>query len=281
MKVQTINTKDGYKGWIEVVYFETNLKQKRSSTASSVGGASSERKANKLLIVSNKNSIINISRQTAKWNFFIGLCLGSGLLFLFGMISVFSDNKISRLLIAFLGPNAWLVVTLVAVVTVFISMICLSLMIKCPQCNLRWFWYGLAKDPKRNIMIGYMRHCPRCNYPEKEKVDIKTVFISKKPILEVSHQKRKYHFLWSVLIIAMAIMFLGLIGLVNNYKFFEFWRFCLFGGFIAAFIILVGLWVSIRCPQCGLKWYWYAFSKDRQYLRIGNVTHCPRCNCPE
>lgn len=34
---------DQHKGWIEVVYFETNLKQKTSSTASSVGGASSER----------------------------------------------------------------------------------------------------------------------------------------------------------------------------------------------------------------------------------------------
>lgn len=233
------------------------------------------------MIISNKNSIIHISKQTTKWRFFIGLCLGSGLLLFFGIISALSDIKYSKVLLALLGADEWLIVSMVAIAIVFISIICLSFMIKCPNCNLRWFWYGIAKDPKRNIMIDYMTHCPRCNYPDERIVDIKPAFTSKKPILQVSHQSRKYRNLWSVLIIAISIIFLGIIGLVNNFPFFKFWRFCLFGGFIVAFIMLVGLWVSIRCPQCGFKWYWYAFSKDRRYLRMDKVTHCPRCNYPE
>lgn len=229
----------------------------------------------------NKKSIIHISNQLNKWRFFSGLIWCSAAILILGVIANAFDTRFSKFLLACFDANVWFVLDFGAIAIGIVAMVCLSLMIKCPRCNLRWYWHGLAKDPKRNIMIGYISHCPRCNYPDERMTDVKPVFMSKTPILEVSHQKRKYHFLWSVLIIAMAIMFLGLIGLVNNYKFFEFWRFCLFGGFIAAFIMLVGLWASIRCPQCGLKWYWHAFSKDRQYLRIGKVTHCPRCNYPE
>ena len=55
------------------------------------------------------------------------------------------------------------------------AMIGLCMSIKCPQCKLRWFWYGIAKDFKHNIMIGHMSRCPHCNYPEREDKEDKGV----------------------------------------------------------------------------------------------------------
>ncbi len=196
------------------------------------------------------------------------------------IIAISFDTELSRFLLDLVGKNVRFAIDICAILTGCAAMVCLSLMIKCPRCKLRWFWHAIAKDHKRNIAIDYMSHCPRCNYPDEESKDVKPTFESQKPILEASNQKNKFRNLWRAFFAATAVMLLGIVGLVYFYSFFDLWRICLFGGFIIAFIMLTSLWISIRCPQCGLRWYWYAFSKDSKYLKIGNVSHCPRCHYP-
>jgi hypothetical protein len=238
------------------------------------------RKVDKILIVIPKKSIIQISNQTSKWRVLIGLCLGSGAIMILAIIALFLDFRLSRLLLSLAGENVWIALCFFGMITAFIAMICLCLMIKCPRCKLRWFWHAIAKDRKRNIAIDYMSHCPRCNYPDEESKGVKPTFKSQKPILEVSNQINKFRNLWRAFFAATAVMLLGIVGLIYFYSLFDLWRVCLFGGFIIAFIMLSSLWISIRCPQCGLRWYWYAFSKDSKYLRIGHVSNCPRCDYP-
>lgn len=209
----------------------------------------------------------------------MSLFLGSGAIMILGIIALL-DFRFSKFLLSLAGENVWGALSFFGMATAFVAMTCLCLMIKCPRCKLRWFWHAMAKDHKRNIAIDYMSHCPRCNYPDDEKKDTEPAYVSKKPILEISNQKNKFRNLWRAFFAATAVMLLGIVGLVYFYNFFDLWRVCLFGGFITAFIMLVGLWISIRCPQCGLRWYWYAFSKDSKYLKIGNVSHCPRCDYP-
>ena len=211
----------------------------------------------------------------------MGFCMGSGAIMLLGIIAISFDSKLSRLLLALIGEYVLAALIFGSITTCCIAMICLCLTIKCPRCKLKWFWHAMAKDYKRNIAIDYMSHCPRCNYPDEEIKDAKPTFISQKPILEVSNQNNKFRYLWRAFFVAFAIMLIGIIGLINYYKLFDLWRICLFGGFITAFSMLVSLWISIRCPQCGLRWYWYAFSKDSKYLRIGHITHCPLCDYPD
>jgi hypothetical protein len=121
-----------------------------------------------------KNSIIHISNQTSKWYALIGLCLGSGAIMILGIIALL-DFRLSKLLLSLAGENVWGALTFFGMITVFAAMICLCLMIKCPRCDLKWFWHAMAKDRKRNIAINYMSHCPRCNYPDVEKKDTKPI----------------------------------------------------------------------------------------------------------
>lgn len=232
------------------------------------------------MIVIPKKSIIHISNQTSKWHVLVGLCMGSGAIMIFGITALFLDFRLSKFLLSLASENVWGALTFLGMVTAFVAMICLCLMIKCPRCNLKWFWHAMAKDRKRNIAINYMSHCPHCNYPDEDKKNAEPASVSQKPILEVSNQKNKFRYLWRAFFAATAIMLLGIVGLVYFYRFFDLWRICFFGGFIFAFIILASLWISIRCPQCGLRWYWYAFSKDSKYLKMGHVSHCPRCDYP-
>ena len=238
------------------------------------------RKANRILILTPKKSIIHISNQSRKWRIFMSLFLGSGAILILDIIAISFDSKLSRFLLGLVGENVMFAIDIGAILTGCVAMACLSLMIKCPRCQLKWFWHAMAKDHKRNISIDYMSHCPRCNYPDEESKDVKPTFESQKPILEVSNQKNKFRNLWRAFFAASAVMLLGIVGLIYFYSLFDLWRVCLFGGFIIAFIMLASLWISIRCPQCGLRWYWYAFSKDSKYLKIGNVSHCPRCHYP-
>ncbi len=83
-----------------------------------------------------------------------------------GIIAISFEPELSDLSLGFMRKEIGGVLILVATTFGLIAMICLSLSIKCPQCKLKWFWYGIAKDFKHNIMIGHMSHCPRCNYPE-------------------------------------------------------------------------------------------------------------------
>ncbi len=86
----------------------------------------------------------------------------------FGIIAIAFEPQLYDLSFGVMQKNAGLILICAAMIVCFISTICLSVGIKCPQCKLRWFWYGLAKDFRRNIMIGHMSHCPRCNYPENQ-----------------------------------------------------------------------------------------------------------------
>jgi fatty acid desaturase len=199
------------------------------------------------LIVDSKYSIIAFSKQSKKWRILTGLCLGSGAIMFLGIIALFMDFKLSKLLLSFAGEIVWVTLYSCGMIAVFVTMICLSVMIECPRCKLKWFWHAMAKDPKRNIAVGHMNHCPRCNYPDEEKKDTEPAYISQKPILEVSNQKNKFRNLWRAFFAASAVMLLGIVGLVYFYRFFDLWRVCLFGGFITAFIMLVSLWISIRC----------------------------------
>jgi hypothetical protein len=109
-----------------------------------------------------KNSIIAISGQTNKWNTLIALLLGSGFLVILGVIALVLDYDLSdqQEMIFFL-------VALFGIFTCCIIIFLLSVLIKCPQCNLKWFWYGISKDFKHHIMIGNMRYCQGCGYPKK------------------------------------------------------------------------------------------------------------------
>ena len=228
----------------------------------------------------SKYSIIAFSKQSKKWRILTGLCLGSGAILIFDIIAISFDTELSRLLLDLIGENVRFAIDIGAILTGCAAIVGLSLVIKWPRYKLKWFWHAMAKDHKRNISIDHMSHCPRCNYPDEERKDVKLTFESQKPILEVSNQKNKFRNLWRAFLAASAVMLLGIVGLIYFYSLFDLWRVCLFGGFIIAFIMLASLWISIRCPQCGLRWYWYAFSKDSKYLKIGNVSHCPRCHYP-
>jgi hypothetical protein len=241
---------------------------------------SKRRKVDKLLILIPKKSIINISNQTRKWRVLIGLCLASGVIMILGIIALFLDFRLSKLLLSLAGENVWIALCFFGMVAAFAAMTCLCLMIKCPRCKLRWFWHAMAKDHKRNISVDHMSQCPRCNYPDDEKQDAGPTLVSQKPILEISKQKNKFRNLWRAFFAATAVMLLGVVGLVYFYRFFHLWRILFFVGFTLALIMLASLWISIRCPKCGLRWYWYAFSKDSKYLKIGNISHCPRCDFP-
>lgn len=227
----------------------------------------------------HKNSIIEVSNQTKKWNFFMSLFLGSSAI-MFLVIATTFDFGIGPLLLSLLDGYVWFVLLLVSLMLIFIALLGLCLAIKCPRCSLRWFWYGMAKDFKRDIMIGWKSSCPLCGYPEKEK-EVKATLKSKHAILEVSNQNKKYRYMLAAFFTGLASVFVGITGLVYYEKLFDFWRVCFFGGIIGAGSVLISLWVSIQCPQCGLRWYWYAFSKNMKYLRMRRISHCPRCNYPE
>ncbi len=89
-----------------------------------------------------------------------------------GIIAIAFEPQLYDRSLGLMRKDTGLVLICAAMMGCFISTICLSVGIKCPQCKLRWYWYGLAKDFKRNIMIGHMSHCPRCNYPEKPEQNI-------------------------------------------------------------------------------------------------------------
>ena len=86
-----------------------------------------------------------------------------------GIVAISFEPELSELSLCFMKKETGGVLILIATTIGLIAMIGLCLNIKCPQCKLRWFWYGIAKDFKHNIMIGHMSHCPRCNYPEGKK----------------------------------------------------------------------------------------------------------------
>ena len=94
---------------------------------------------------------------------------------IFDIIVISFDTELSRFLLDLVGENVWGALTFFGMVTAFAAMICLCLMIKCPRCNLKWFWHAMAKDRKRNIAINYMSPCPRCNYPDEERKDTKPI----------------------------------------------------------------------------------------------------------
>jgi len=50
----------------------------------------------KVLILSTKDSIIDLSNQSNKWRFYMSLLLGSGVLIILGTIALFMDFEISK-----------------------------------------------------------------------------------------------------------------------------------------------------------------------------------------
>lgn len=109
----------------------------------------------------SKKSIIHISNQTKKWNALISLLLASGTVVILGVLALSLDFNLSEQ-----QETVCFLLVLAGIAFSGSALIGLSLFIKCPHCKLKWFWYGISKDVKHNIMIGYMRHCQRCNYPQ-------------------------------------------------------------------------------------------------------------------
>ena len=120
------------------------------------------RKADKILILTSRKSIIWKSGQAKKWNFLMSVLLCSGLIAIYCILALSLNFDLSDR-----QETIFFLIALFGIAICCIAIICLSLFIICPQCKLRWFWYGIAKDFKHNIMIGYMSNCQRCNYPEK------------------------------------------------------------------------------------------------------------------
>ena len=229
---------------------------------------------------SHENSIIGVSNQARKWNFLTGLIFCSSAVAILGLIVISCDYRVCVFFLTLLGEYVWFSLILLGIVIVLVAMLALSLSIRCPKCSLRWFWYGMSKDFNRNIGLGYMRNCPRCGYPEENKVE-KPVFISNQSVLETSNQINKCRYILTAFFFACAFILIGAVGLVYNEELFYFWRACFLGGIIGAGSMLLSLWISIKCPQCGLRWYWYAFSKNKKYLRMSRINHCPRCHYPK
>jgi phage FluMu protein Com len=92
--------------------------------------------------------------------------LASGVMMFIGIIAIFFEPELSGLSLGFLDKETGSILVFIAMILGLAAIFNLCLSIKCPQCKLRWFWYGIAKDFKRNIMVGHMTHCPRCRYPE-------------------------------------------------------------------------------------------------------------------
>jgi hypothetical protein len=112
----------------------------------------------------SKDSIIALSGQAKKWNTLLSLLIASGLLLILCILSLSLNFNLSEQV-----EITLFLLALLGLLSGFILIVLLSLLIKCPQCNLRWFWYGISKDFKHNIMIGNMSHCKNCNYPENQK----------------------------------------------------------------------------------------------------------------
>ena len=118
------------------------------------------------MMITHKDSVISHGGFTKIWNFYFILRLCSGLTGVLGLIMFIYEVPLIEISSGFLNAKIGAILILGAVVILFYAMIRLSIIIKCPNCKLRWYWYAVSKDFKRNTMIGHMTHCPRCNYPE-------------------------------------------------------------------------------------------------------------------
>ena len=92
----------------------------------------------------------------------MSLLIGSGLIVILCVLLLSLGFNLSEL-----QEKVCFLLSLAAIMLGCLALIGLSLFIKCPQCNLRWFWYAIAKDCKHNVMIGHLAHCQRCNFPER------------------------------------------------------------------------------------------------------------------
>lgn len=117
-------------------------------------------------ILTHKDSVISRSGQTKKWTLNFGLVLFSGLLLFSGILTIVFETQLNHWLSGLISADIGLLLIGTGMLVCIYAIIRLSISIKCPHCRLRWYWYGMAKDYKRNINIGWMSHCPRCNYPE-------------------------------------------------------------------------------------------------------------------
>ena len=55
----------------------------------------------------------------------------------------------------------------------------------------------------------------------------------------------------------------------------------LWGGLAVGGICMIFSFVSIRCPNCGARWFWQAVSKKQKREGVGwflNLKKCPVCN---
>lgn len=93
------------------------------------------------------------------------LFLSSGAIVILGVIFISFDFKLSKAMLGVIGEEVLFAFILAGILACCVAMICLSIVIKCPRCGLRWYWYALSKDPKHNIMLGHKHHCPRCHFP--------------------------------------------------------------------------------------------------------------------
>jgi hypothetical protein len=117
-------------------------------------------------MITHKDSVISHAGFTRIWNFYIILTLCAGLIGILGLIMIVYEVPLIEISSGVVNANVGAILILGAVVIVFFTMIRLFIIIKCPNCKLRWYWYAVSKDFERNIMLGHKTNCPRCNYPE-------------------------------------------------------------------------------------------------------------------
>ncbi len=93
-------------------------------------------------------------------------------------------------------------------------------------------------------------------------------------LLTATGQKWKIQLFIFCNVIAMLVMLYGLVFQEKNHMF------VIFFGFVLFFVTFIWVNFSIKCPECGCKWHWWAISKKdsklhRKWLAIGSK--CPAC----
>jgi len=103
-----------------------------------------------------------------------------------------------------------------------------------------------------------------------------------KNVISKTGQSWKFKTMFLILILSGALMLYGQMNIdtLSNDSFFYF----VAGGTFIGLLSFVLACVSIKCPNCGLKWFWSAVSgkgnKDWLFW-LNSLSSCPKCGEPK
>ncbi len=101
-------------------------------------------------------------------------------------------------------------------------------------------------------------------------------------ILSKTGQSWKIWIMFAALLLSQASIIYGQMNLDTLPK--DFYFLFVAGGAISTFMVFIAACVSIKCPSCGLKWFWSAVSgqESKKWLFwLLSLKSCPRCGEPK